>query len=175
MYFYPTISLQLLKDSIGFAKLHTTVPEHVEETIFKSRKSLLLGNNEPWIKKGQSSNFDVAMGSYDGAEVCELVKLFLLNDLSDLIGKNNVGLYRDDGLAVVDNASGHQMDKIRKQLHEIYKKYDLSITTEINLSAIKFLDVSLDLHQNTFSAFRKPGNKPLYINSKSNHSPTIIK
>ena len=55
--------------------------EHVEETIFKSRKSLLFDNNEPWIKKEQSSNFDVAMGSYDGAEVCELVGLFLLNDL----------------------------------------------------------------------------------------------
>ena len=49
--FYPTISLQLLKDLIGFAKLHTTKSEHVEETIFKSRKSLLFDNNEPWIKK----------------------------------------------------------------------------------------------------------------------------
>ena len=101
--------------------------------------------------------------------------LFLLNDLSNLIGKNNVGLYRDDGLAVVDSASGPQMDKIRKQVHDIFKKHNLSITTEINLSATDFLDVSFNLSQNTYSPFRKPGNKPLYINSKSNHPPNIIK
>ena len=74
MGFYQTISLQLLKDSICFAKLHTTIPEHVEETILKSRKSLLFDNNEPWIKKGQSSNFDVVMGSYDGAEEAMMVQ-----------------------------------------------------------------------------------------------------
>ena len=85
------------------------------------------------------------MGSYDGAEVCELVGMFLLNDLNNLIRKNNIGLYRDDGLAVVDNASGPQMDKIRKQMHEILKKLNFSITSEINLGATDFLDVSFDL------------------------------
>ena len=115
------------------------------------------------------------MGSYHGAEVCELVGLFLLHDLSNLIGKNNVGFYRDDGLAVVDNASGPQMDKIRKQMHDIFRKHDLIITIETNLSATDFLDVSFNLSQNTYSPFRKPGNKPLYINSKSNHPPAIIK
>ena len=115
------------------------------------------------------------MGSHDGAEVCELVGLFLLNDLSNLIGKNSVSLYRDDGLAVVDNAYGSQMDKIRKQMRDIFQKKDLSITTKINLSATDFLGVSFNLSQNTYYPFRKPGNKRLYINSKSNHPPTIIK
>ena len=40
------------------------------------------------------------MGSYDGAEVCELIGLFILNTLQDRFGKD-VGLYRDDGLAVI--------------------------------------------------------------------------
>ena len=44
----------------------------------------------------------------DGAEVCELVGLFLLNDSSNLLRKNNVGRYRDDGLAVVGKAFGPQ-------------------------------------------------------------------
>ena len=35
-------------------------------------KSLLFNNNSTWIKKN-GSLFDVTMGSYDGAEVCELV------------------------------------------------------------------------------------------------------
>ena len=31
-----------------------------------------------WIKKGDNPYFDVTMGSYDGAEICELVGLYLL-------------------------------------------------------------------------------------------------
>ena len=76
--------------------------------------------------------------------------------LSNLIGKNNVGLYGDDGLAVVDNASGLQMYRIRKQMHDIFKKHDLSITTEINLSATEFSDVSFNLSQNTYSPYYRP-------------------
>ena len=43
------------------------------------------------------SDFDVTMRSFDGAETCELVGLFLLSQLTHL--DVNVGLYRDDGLA----------------------------------------------------------------------------
>ena len=44
--------------------------------------------------------FDVTMGCF----VCELIGLFLLNNLSEKYGKNKVGLYRDDGLALLRNA-----------------------------------------------------------------------
>ena len=37
-------------------------------TIFHARKSLLYREGEPWI--------NVTMGSYDGAEVCELYRYF---------------------------------------------------------------------------------------------------
>ena len=30
-------------------------------------------DRKPWIKKDSNSLFDVTMGSYDGAEICELV------------------------------------------------------------------------------------------------------
>ena len=48
-----------------------------------------------WIKKNNSS-FDVTMGSYDGAEVCELVGLFILNGLANKYRKRSIGLYTDD-------------------------------------------------------------------------------
>ena len=41
-----------------------------------------------WVKK-IDENFDVTMGAYDGAEICE----------------KDIGLYRDDGLAVFSNVS----------------------------------------------------------------------
>ena len=43
--------------------------------------------------------FDVTMGSFDGAEICELVGLLLLNDLSKKFGKKFIGLYHHDGQA----------------------------------------------------------------------------
>ena len=62
-----------------------------------------------WIKKN-NSEFDVTMGSYDGAELCELVALFLLHKLSTIIPKKLAGLYRDDSLAILGNSSGLNSD-----------------------------------------------------------------
>ena len=75
--------------------------------IFHCRRSLSFHDNEPWIKKYNSGDFDVTKGSYDGAEVCELAGLFMLNDLSKKFDKDNIGLYRDDGLSAFENHNGH--------------------------------------------------------------------
>ena len=40
-----------------------------------SRKALLFNNGSQWVKRNGNEEFDVTMGSYDGAEVCELVGL----------------------------------------------------------------------------------------------------
>ena len=45
-----------------------------------------------------TNSFDVTMGSYDGAETCELAGCFLLSQLQVKFGQN-IGLHRDDGLA----------------------------------------------------------------------------
>ena len=55
------------------------------------------------------------MGSYDRAEICEVVGHFVLNSLQERFGKN-VGLYRDDDLAVINTKSGQLCDKERKEL-----------------------------------------------------------
>ena len=62
------------------------------------------------------------MGSFDGAEICELVGLYILDSLSKFIDKKDVGLYRDDGLLVLHNKNGHQIDSIRKNI--IKKEYN---------------------------------------------------
>ena len=87
--------------ALDFANLHTTISENEIRTILHCRKSLLFFQNEAWVKKSSQDCFDVTMGSYDGAEVCELVGLLILNNLSNLVAKNDAGLYRDDGLIVV--------------------------------------------------------------------------
>ena len=46
------------------------------------------------------------MGIYNGAEVCELVGLYLLSKPASFIDTKNVEFYRDDGLAVIHQANG---------------------------------------------------------------------
>ena len=58
----------------------------------QSRKTLLFHNQEPWVKRETDEDFDVPMGCYDGAEVCELVGSHLLNKLSNIVDKKSVGL-----------------------------------------------------------------------------------
>ena len=59
------------------------------------------------------------MGAYDGAEVCEIVGLLLLNNLANKFDKNSVSLFRDDGLPAFKNINGHRADKIRKGFHQL--------------------------------------------------------
>ena len=67
--------------------------------------------NEPWVKKGES-NFDVSMRGYDGAEVWELIGIFMLSLLSKHINENHIILYRDDGLAILKNTRGPEAEKL---------------------------------------------------------------
>ena len=111
--------------------------------------------------KKTGENFDVAMGSFDGAEICELVGLFLFDRLVSVLGKENVGLYRDDGLAVLRNNSGPMMERIRKKITRVFLAHGLRITSECNLSHTDFLDVCFDLNEEAYIPYRKPNNTPL--------------
>ena len=53
--------------------------------------------------KKQSGLFDVTIGAYDVAEVCELVGTYMLSPISEKYNKRDFGLYRDDRLGVVKN------------------------------------------------------------------------
>ena len=165
--FYPSISEDLLSKAITFAKSLVTVTAHEESIIWHSRKSLLFSENSSWIKR-ESGQFDVTMGSFDGAEICELVGLYILNLLCTRFSKDQVGLYRDDGLAAL-KLSGPQADRARKDIERTFKECGLRVTVEILLKQADFLDVTLDLPTGKFWPYRKPNNDPLYINAKSNH------
>ena len=95
--FYPSISKDLLLKAINIAKSVTPIQDKFIETILNSRKTLLFSKKEVWVKK-DNSEFDVTMGSCDGAEVCELVAHYILDILTKEFGHDKIGLYRDDGL-----------------------------------------------------------------------------
>ena len=63
---------------------------------------------------------DVTMGSYDGAETCELIELYILNKINHIIDNKDVGLYRDGGLAVLRNHSLTEANRKAKEITQIF-------------------------------------------------------
>ena len=172
--FYPSISEKLLDNALTFAKQFVTISKDSINIIHHCRKSLLFSRDSAWIKN-DGSLFDVTMGSYDGAEVCELVGLYMLNLITPLVGKNNVGLYRDDSLAILENASGPESERIKKKIIKVFQQYGLNISADTNLVQTDFLDVTFNLKSGKYWPYRKPNDQPLYIHQQSNHPPTIKK
>ena len=173
--FYSSISQVLLKKLINYAKSFTTIEVNGINPIKLACKSLLFSKDGTWVKKKGNDLFDVTMTSFDGAKICELVGLYLLNKLSKLLGNENMGLHRDDGLAAIRSTSSPILDKMRKNIIVLFKEEGLTVTIDANLIGTGFLDVTFNLETGKFFPFKKPNNVPLYINIKSNHPWTIIK
>ena len=168
--FYPSISEKLLKDALNYAKNLVELTKDEIQLILQTKQAILFNKNQPWVKKGGKS-FNVTMGSYDGAETADLVGLYLLSQLSKL--NLNIGLYRDDGLAVC-NLKPRQAELTRKKLCEIFKENGLKITSVANVKNVNFLDINLDLEKDTFSPYMKPNDKPVYVHADSNHPRSIL-
>ena len=135
MAFYPSISPTLLEKALTWAAQLAEITPEQRKIIFQARKSFLYVDGKPWVKKGED-NFDVGMGSYYGAQVCELVGLFILNQMTHLTNFTP-GLYRDDGLGVT-SASTRQQGKIRDEITNFFAANNLKVTCEINRSIMNF-------------------------------------
>ena len=155
-----------------FAEEKVQISNDDKKIIYHARKSLLFNEEGTWMKK--DGLFDVTMGAYDGAEVCELVGTFLLDKISEKYEKNSIRLYRDDGLSVFKNKSGTQLERIKKNLQKTFKDFGLEIVAESNLKIVNYLDVTLNLNNGSFKPYHKPDDIIQYINKESNHPPSII-
>ena len=169
--FYPSISQDLLIKALDFASDYDNITTDERNIIIHAKSSILIHNHQPWQKKGNTT-FDVTMGSYDGAETCELVGNFLLSQLQDL--NVNVGLYRDDGLAITD-ATPRDAENIKKEICRIFNNNGLRITIEANKQVINFLDVTFNLNRSSYQPFTKPNTSLQYVHRESNHPPTTTK
>ena len=109
----------------------------------------------------ESRLFDVTMGAYDGAEVCELVGTFLLYKLSLKYNKNKIDPYRDDGLAIVKSISGPKSEKIKKYFQKLFKENQLDIVIQCNMKTVNYLDVSLNLENCTYRPYQKKNKKKI--------------
>ena len=171
--FYPSISEKLINDAITWASQFVHISEEDKLIIFHTCKSLLYHNGAPWVKKN-GSNCDVGMGSYDGAEKCDLVGLFILSLLRDL--PMEVGLFRDDDLGVsTAGQTARQVESTKKKICAIFKNIGLSITIKANLDTVEFLDAEVCLSTGIHRVFTKPNNTLRYVDVNSNHPKSVIK
>lgn len=99
----------------------------------------------------------------------------MLPRLEKLVVNGSLGLYRDDGLAVVNGYSGPEMDRLRKKIIALFKENGFQITIEVNLTRTEFLDLMLDLENEKYYPYRKPNDTPLYVHRHSNHPQIILK
>ena len=97
-----------------------------------SRKSILFHYRSPRVKKDNDDLFDVTMGSFDGAEVCKLIGLSILNDLANKYWTNNIGLYGNDGLAIFKNTTGPQAERTQEEITRGFEEHGPQITIQSN-------------------------------------------
>ena len=98
--FSPSISFGFSTDPYSYAKTITNINDVQLLIIMQSRRTFLFKKEKPWVQKTGEENFDVLMGFYNGAEFCELVGTYILNKLTNVTSKENIALYRDDGLGI---------------------------------------------------------------------------
>ena len=171
--FYPNISRNTFMKAIVFARKFVDVSEDDVDIIIHSCRTVLNYNGSVWVKKNDRDNFDVPMGSYHGAELCELIGLFMLEKLRGTFDIGSYGIYRDDGLAVVDNKTPGQLERLVKKVHKIFKDQGFNITIEKELKRTEFLDTILDLTNNMHRPYRKPNTEVTYVSNLSNHPKHI--
>ena len=89
---------KLILEAIEFAGKYTKISEEDKILILNGSKALLYHKGQAWVKKGKYI-IDIAMGGLKGAEITDLVGLYILSKLNE-IPDIKVGLYRDDGAAL---------------------------------------------------------------------------
>ena len=89
--------------------------------------------------KSIASHFDVATGSFNGAEICELAGLYIQSNVKNILPKIKFGLYLDDKLILLRNLNDQQMNKKRKAIIKVFKDIGFSIDIPANFKKVDFL------------------------------------
>ena len=173
--FYPSISEDLLRKALDWAKTQTYISDLAIDIIFCARRNVLYDGEQIWVKK-KNAKFDIGMGAFDGAECSELIGIYMLHTLifvEKVFKREEVCLYRDDMLSMVEG-DGPTMDRIRKAVVRIFKKVGLSVKCETNLKKVMFLDVLFDLDNISYKPYHKPNSKIMYVSRGSNHPKVVL-
>ena len=169
--YYPSITRKLLNDALNWAAGLVEISDDERNIMMSAKRSLLFMDNVAYRKKN-NEDFDVTMGSYDGAESSDIVGLYLLSRVKDL--NVSFGCFRDDWLGF-SRLTPRQTDIVKKKVQKIFEENGLKIEISVNKNIVDFLDITLNMKMETYQPFTKPNHQPLYVHKQSNHPPSILK
>ena len=93
--------------------------------------------SSPMRKSKKKKVFDVTMGSYDEGETSELIGAYMLSLIAPKF-KNEVGLYRDDGLAIC-KATPKKLKKPSKKSAKCSNRMALKSQSKLTKRSSTFL------------------------------------
>ena len=80
--FYPSITDNLLTKTLKWAQKYRNIAVTEFDAIMHARRTILYDHKgNVWTKKNSKNLFDMSMGANDGAEICELVGLYILTEI----------------------------------------------------------------------------------------------
>ena len=118
--FYPSISKEVLIDSINYVKNYVEITDEQYQIILACRKTVFKKNDSTRIKNGLN-NFDVTMAGYGSAQIADLVGLYISNILSGIVDPIQIGLYHNDGILYIPNSDGPKCSSKQKKIKRAFK------------------------------------------------------
>ena len=89
------------------------------------------------------------MGSYDSAQIADLVRLYILYTLSRIVSPGHIALYHNDRLIYIPKSDGPNCSRIQKKIIREFKFLGSKKKKSSNIKIANFLDVTLNLSENT--------------------------
>ena len=94
----------------------------IYQSLCRPEKSFFLKVQRSGLKKSGNEDFEVPIGCFNGAEIRVLVGIYRQSKLTNIINKEKVGLYREDGLGTFKNISRPQIKGKKKAIVKMFKK-----------------------------------------------------
>ena len=63
------------------------------------------------------------MSSFFGAEICDLIGLYVLNNLNLIYNIKEICLYKDDGLAIIEGKDNQYLEKKEYENNQIIQRH----------------------------------------------------
>ena len=73
------------------------------------------------------------------------------------------------------NTSGPQSEKIKTTFQRMFKNKGLDIIINCNMKIVNYLDVTLNLNDESYRPYKKPNKETNYIHVNFDHPPSILK
>lgn len=115
------------------------------------------------------------MGAYDSAQIADLIGFYVLDYLGRIVEHKQMSLYGDDGIIYIPISNNPLMSKIMEKVIRAFKLLGLKIEISSNLKIVDYLDITLNLNDNTFKSYLQVNETPDYINIHFNHRVVILK